>query len=163
MANIMAETRVASPNGRAEQDDGTVANPSASQPRVLPSKKPKSKLRAWIERQRIGVKLWLYRHAILAGLAFAGLNVVDAYLTNYAHRMATAVGVQQSIEANPFLQSLAGNWALGFKGVIGIAALGVLVKVRHLTPDTLFKWLLFGCGVFVVIILWNLLSLGVIG
>jgi hypothetical protein len=92
-----------------------------------------------------------------------GLNVVDAYLTNYAHRMATAAGVQQSIEANPFLQSLAGNWALGFKGVIGIAALGVLAKGKHFTPDTLFKWLLFGCGVFVVIILWNLLSLGVIG
>ena len=131
--------------------------------RVLPSRKEKSKLRAWIERQRIGLKLWLYHRAILAGLAFVGLNVVDAYLTNYAHRMATDMGVQQSIEANPFLQSLAGSWALGFKGVIGIAVLGVLAMGKHLTPDTLFKWLAFGCLVIGVIVVWNLLSLGVIG
>ena len=139
----MAETRVASPNtqGRVNKPPENDSSGLATYSWLI--SKPTLKLAA-------------------VGLAFVALNVVDAYLTNYAHRMATAAGVQQSIEANPFLQSLAGNWALGFKGVVGIAALGLVARVKHFTPDTLFKWLAFGCGVFAFIIVWNLLSLGVI-
>jgi len=155
----MVETKATSPNGRAEVDRGLKSNPSASQPRVLPSKKPNSKLRAWIERQKIGVKLWLYKYLVLAGLGFVGLNTVDAQLTNYAHRLVGVTG----IEANPFMQPFVGSWVLSFKGVIGLGAIGLIAYARKVTPNKLFWWLVFGCAVFLVVILWNLRSLGVIG
>jgi hypothetical protein len=125
----------------------------------LPSKKPNSKLRAWIERQKIGVKLWLYKYLVLAGLGFVGLNTVDAQLTNYAHRLVGVTG----IEANPFMQPFVGSWVLSFKGVIGLGAIGLIAYARKVTPNKLFWWLVFGCAVFLVVILWNLRSLGVIG
>jgi hypothetical protein len=124
--------------------------------------KSKGKLVAWIERQKIGVKLWLYRRAVLVGLGFVGLNAVDGYVTNVGHRMAVAVGVQQSIEANPLLQSMAGSWALSLKGVIGLAVLGILARFKHFSPATLYNWLLFGCVILLVVVLFNLYSLRVI-
>jgi len=155
----MVETKATSPNGRVEANGGILANRSASQPRVLPSKKPNSKLRAWIERQKIGVKLWLYKYLVLAGLGFVGLNTVDAQLTNYAHRLVGVTG----IEANPFMQPFVGSWVLSFKGVIGLGAIGLIAYARKVTPNKLFWWLVFGCAVFLGVILWNLRSLGVIG
>jgi hypothetical protein len=79
MVDSTEETGLGQAIGRAEVDRGFKSKPSASQPRVLPSKKPKSKLRAWIERQKIGFKLWLYHRAVLVGLSFLGLNAIDTY------------------------------------------------------------------------------------
>lgn len=162
MADNREETEQTSPIGRGKANNAPENDSSGSHVSVSHSQKSKGKLGAWIERQKIGVKLWLYRRAVLVGLGFVGLNAVDGYVTNVGHRMAVAVGVQQSIEANPFLQSMAGNWALSLKGVIGLAVLGILARFRHFTPGTLYKWLLFGCIVVLAVILFNLYSLRII-
>lgn len=143
---------------QAEADKGVESNPSALQVQVAPLQKPKTKLREWAERQKIGLKLWLYKNLIIAGLSFIGLNSVDAYLTNYAHRLIATTGV----EANPFMQPFIGSWALSFKGVIYLGVIGLLAKAKRYTPDKIFWLLTFGCFIFGCIILWNMYSLGVI-
>ena len=129
--------------------------------RVRGKKRPDFNSRAsWLHLRTIGkpeLKL------IAVGLVFIALNAGDAYLTNIGHHMASSAGAEQNIEANPFLQSLVGSWVLGFKGLVGIAAIGLLAWVKHFSPSTLFRWLIFGCGVILAIIIWNLYSLGVIG
>ncbi len=128
----------------------------------LEPKKPKGKLRAWLEKQKIKAKLWLYRYALLTGLGFVGLNAVDGYLTNYAHQLAVQSGIQRGIEANPFLAPIASHWALSFKGVLGLGVLAILARVRKATPNKLFLWLAIGCGVFLAIVIWNLYALRMI-
>ena len=155
----MVETKATSPNTQGMVNKLSENDSRGSHVAVLPSKKPNSKLRAWIERQKIGVKLWLYKYLVLAGLGFVGLNTVDAQLTNYAHRLVGVTG----IEANPFMQPFVGSWVLSFKGVIGLGAIGLIAYARKVTPNKLFWWLVFGCAVFLGVILWNLRSLGVIG
>ncbi len=49
------------------------------------------------------------------------------------------------------------------KGIVGATIIGAIAWVRKFTPQKVFNWLLFGCAVFVGVILWNLYSLGVIG
>jgi hypothetical protein len=66
--------------GRAEENKGTVANPSGLRVQVLPSKKPKPKLRAWIERQKIGLKLWLY---MIEGVRFVLFYLAFAFMLSY--------------------------------------------------------------------------------
>ncbi len=124
--------------------------------------KAKGKLRSWIERQRIAVRLWLYRKGILLTLGFVGLNAVDGYLTNYAHSLAVQSGIQASIEANPFLAAVAGHWALSFKGLLGAGAIGLLAYFKHFTPNKFMWYMMIGCVVFGGIVLWNLHKLGVI-
>lgn len=162
MADNREETEQTSPIGRDKGNKAPENDSSGSHVAVNPPRKPKGKLGAWIERQKVAAKLWLYRRAVLVGLGFVGLNAVDGYVTNVGHRMAVAVGVQQSIEANPFLQSVAGSWALSLKGVIGLAVLGILARFKHFTPGTLYKWLLFGCIVLLVVVMFNLYSLRII-
>jgi len=162
MADNREETEQTSPIDRGKANNAPENDSSGSHVAVSHPQKSKGKLVAWIERQKIGVKLWLYRRAVLVGLGFVGLNAVDGYVTNVGHRMAVAVGVQQSIEANPLLQSMAGSWALSLKGVIGLAVLGILARFKHFSPATLYNWLLFGCVILLVVVLFNLYSLRVI-
>jgi predicted anti-sigma-YlaC factor YlaD len=163
MTDSGEKTEQTSPNGQGEGNRVVENDSSGSQPRVLPLKKKRGKLRTWVDRQGITtVRLWLYRRATLVGLGFLGLNAVDGYVTNVGHRMAVAVGVQQSIEANPLLQSMAGSWALSLKGIIALAVLGILARFNHFSPSTLYKWLLFGCIVLLAVIMFNLYSLRII-
>ena len=162
MADNREETEQTSPIDRGKANNAPENDSSGSHVAVSHPQKSKGRLVAWIERQKIGVKLWLYRRAVLVGLGFVGLNAVDGYVTNVGHRMAVAVGVQQSIEANPLLQSMAGSWALSLKGVIGLAVLGILARFKHFSPATLYNWLLFGCVILLVVVLFNLYSLRVI-
>jgi len=119
-----------------------------------------AKLKGWFGQRKLTVKLWLYKRVVLAGVGFVGLNAVDGYLTNSAHQLAVQSGIQRSIEANPFLASVAGHWALSFKGVIGLGVFGVLALVKKYTPDKLFWLLILGCVVFLGIVLWNLYWMG---
>lgn len=122
----------------------------------------KAKLKGCWEQRKLAVKLWLYKRVVLAGVGFLGLNAIDGYLTNSAHQVAVQSGLQRSIEANPFLAVVAGHWALSFKGVLGLGAVGVLALVKRYTPDKLFWLLILGCAVFLGVVVWNLHAMGVI-
>lgn len=122
----------------------------------------RAKVKGWLVRQKITVKLWLYKRVILAGLGFVGLNAVDGWLTNYAHQLATSSGVMRSMEANPYLSPIAGHWILSFKGVLGLGVIGTLALVKKYTPNKVFWLLIFGSVVLLAVVLWNLRSLGVI-
>lgn len=115
----------------------------------------KEKVKAWIQRQKFNIRLWIYQRLVLVALGFLGLNAVDGYITNYAQQ-----GMTKVVEANPFLAPIAGHWALSFKGVFGLAAIGVLSWVRKLAPTRIFWLLVFGCLVFLCIIVWNLHQVG---
>ena len=112
----------------------------------------------WV--QRAARELWLYRRAMLAGLLFISLNAIDGCLTNFAQRIA---GQAATVEANPFMQIAVGHFAFPLKGLIGIGAFVLLARVKKLSPDRLFNWLLFGCLVITLIIVWNLYAMGMIG
>ena len=122
----------------------------------------RAKLKGWFVRQRITVKLWLYKRVVLAAVSFLGLNAVDGYLTNYAQQLTASSGVMRSIEANPYMAPFVGHWALSFKGVLGLGVIGTLALVKRYTPNKVFWILVFGCVVVLAIVLWNLRSLGVI-
>lgn len=117
----------------------------------------------WIRRQKVTIKLWLYRRALLAALGFIALNAVDAHLTNWASRQAQGMGIAQSIEANPILQPIVGTWALSFKGLLGAGVIGLFGFARHLSPDRLCFWFLLGCLVMIGVIFWNMYSTGIFG
>ncbi|MBV6341218.1 DUF5658 family protein [Candidatus Magnetobacterium casense] len=125
-------------------------------------KKPKGKVKAWLERQKVAVKVWLYRRALLAGLGFVGLNAVDGYLTNYATHLASSSGVMRAVEANPFLAPIAGHWALSFKGVLGLVVIGGLAWWKKSSPQTLFLMIMGGCVIFLGVVIWNLCRLGML-
>ena len=127
--------------------------------------KPKSwreRLSDLLWRLKVTGKLWLQRHIALAALGFLGLNAVDGWLTNQAYQLAVQSGIQRSMEANPFLAPVASHWAISFKGLLGLAAIGLLAKIRKLSPQVIFWIIVFGCMVFLGVVLWNCHSLGVI-
>lgn len=125
-------------------------------------RKAKEKVKDWSWRQKVSVKLWLYRRVLVASFGFVCLNAVDGWLTNHAHSLMSHVAIAQSIEINPFIQPAVGHWALGFKGVLGVGAFVLLAWYKKWSPNKLFAWLMFGCLVFVGVIIWNLYSLGMI-
>lgn len=94
---------------------------------MIKDRKPKGKVKAWIERQKIAVKLWLYRRAVLVGLGFVGLNALDGY----AQRIMVASGAQHMIDANSFLAPIASHWSLSLRGVLAAAVIGVLTWVKR--------------------------------
>jgi hypothetical protein len=124
----------------------------------------KTKSKAWLTpHHSITIKLWLYRRALVLALGFIALNAVDAHLTNSMHRAAMAVGVTDSIEANPILQPLVGTCVLSFKGVLGAGAIGFFAWTKKFTPDRLCSWFLLGCFVMLGVIIWNMYSSGILG
>ena len=119
-------------------------------------KSSKEGVKAWLWRQKVSVKRWLYNRAILAGAGFLGLNAVDGYLTNHAQSLARQLGVTQTIEANPFLQPIMGHWLLGFKGLLGLAVIGLVAKLRNVNQTKVFYALMLGCFALALAISWNL-------
>jgi len=120
----------------------------------------KTALKDRILQHKLTLKLWLQKYIVMASLGFIGLNAFDGYLTNQAHQFALQSGIQRTIEANPFLAPIAGHWAMSFKGVLGLAAIGVLSYVRKFSPRTMFWVLMLGCLLFIGVIFWNLHSMG---
>jgi hypothetical protein len=118
----------------------------------------KEKVKAWIARQKLNIKLWIYQRLVLVALGFIGLNAVDGYMTNYVQQTTTKIA-----EANPFLAPVVGHWVLNFKGILGLAAIGAISWVRKIAPDRVFWILLFGCLVILCIIVWNMHTMGLIG
>ena len=145
----MAERGLTGTNSRGKAEKAPDFNSRASQPSLPITRRRISKL---------GDRLWLYRYIILAGAVFVALNAVDAYLTNHAHRLVSNV----DIESNPFMQAYAGSWLLIFKGLIALVVIWLVAWLRKATLEKILHWLVFGCMVFVGVILWNLYSLGMI-
>ena len=114
----------------------------------------------WFYRRRVDLKVWLYKRIFLVALGFLGLNAVDGYLMNYAQQLAARSGIEHSIESNPFLAPFVGHWSMSLKGILGLAIIGVVAKVRNLTPQQLFWLIVFSCALFLAIVIWNLYSLG---
>lgn len=94
---------------------------------MIKDRKPKGKVKAWIERQKIAVKVWLYRRAVLVGLGFMGLNALDGY----AQRIMVASGAQHIIDTNSFLAPISSHWSLSLRGILAAAVIGVLTWVKR--------------------------------
>ena len=80
MVGSMEETGLGQAIGRAEEYRGLKSKRSASDVHVLPPKKPQSKLRAWLQRRRIGLKLWLY---MIEGARFVLFYLAFAFVLSY--------------------------------------------------------------------------------
>jgi hypothetical protein len=114
------------------------------------------RVKAWLWRQKGNIKRWLYNRVALAVAGFLGLNMVDGYVSNHALSLARQLGVAQTIEANPFLYPILGNWTMGVKGLLGLAVIGLVARLRNLSPTKVFYVLMFGCIALAVAISWNL-------
>jgi hypothetical protein len=90
----MVEAGLGLANGRAEEDRALENDSSALHVPVLPSKKPKSKLKAWMVRQRIGLKLWLY---MIEGVRFVLFYLAFAFILSYFlyyHQWQEAINIK---------------------------------------------------------------------
>jgi hypothetical protein len=90
----MVETKATSPNGQGEGDRALENDSRGLHVPVLPSRKEKSKLRAWIERQKIGVKLWLY---MIEGVRFVLFYLALAFILSYFlyyHQWQEAINIK---------------------------------------------------------------------
>lgn len=113
--------------------------------------KLKRRIADWIYRRKIDWKLWLQRNILMAALGFMGFNAVDGYLTN---------SIQRGLEANPVLAPIAGHWGLSFKGILGLAAIGAIDRVRKYRPNLLFYIAMAGSFAFAGVLIWNLHVMG---
>jgi hypothetical protein len=94
MVDNRAETEQTSPNGRVEANKALENDSRGLHVPVLPSKKPRGKLRAWFERQKIGVKLWLY---MIEGVRFVLFYLAFAFILSYFlyyHQWQEAINIK---------------------------------------------------------------------
>jgi uncharacterized membrane protein len=80
MVDSTEETGLGQAIGRAEAARGVKNDSVGLHVPVLPSRKEKSKLRAWVGRQKIGLKIWLY---MIEGLRFVLFYLAFAFMLSY--------------------------------------------------------------------------------
>lgn len=131
-----------------------------------PAQKPLVKLGAWLRLQQPRATPRLFWPIVLWGLAFIGLNVLDAMITNKAFDLYPAK------EANPLIAPLAGTSALYFKGVFCLMLIGVeycLLQKSKLSFKNILPWipsmtfkqfLIAGCVLLAGVCTWNVLHIG---
>lgn len=117
----------------------------------------KQRMIDWLRQQSVTIRKWMVNRLVLAAAGFMGLNAVDGYLSNHAAVLARQLGITQTVEANPFLQPIMGNWiGMGVKGLLTLAVFGLVSRLSKVPQRAIIFALMLGCLALAAAISWNL-------